>query len=77
MARLVGACVRLGTSRGTRAGAWIVSPADRGGDVVAEGPVLDVLLGSGGVLVRPATPAERLLGEVSGVAGPATAAGPS
>jgi glycosyltransferase involved in cell wall biosynthesis len=77
MAQLVGACVRLGTSRGTRAGAWIVSPADRGGDVVAEGPVLDVLLGSGGVLVRPATPAERLLGEVSGAAGPATAAGPS
>jgi glycosyltransferase involved in cell wall biosynthesis len=77
MAQLVGACVRLGTSRGTRAGAWIVSPASHGGDVVAEGPVLDVLLGSGGVLVRPATRAERLLGEVSGLAGPAAAAGPS
>ena len=77
MARLVGACVRLGTARGTRAGAWIVSPAGPGGDVVAEGPVLDVLLESGGVLVRPATLAERLLGEVSGTAGPAAAAGPS
>ena len=64
MARLVAACVRLRTSRGTRAGAWLVSRAD-GGDVVAEGPVLDVLLGSGGEIVRRATPAERLLGEVS------------
>src|SRR5690242_13580288 len=64
MAQLVRACVRLGTSRGTRAGAWLVSRSD-GGDVVAEGPVLDVLLGSGGVIVRRATPAERLLGEVS------------
>ena len=68
MAQLAGACVRLGTSRGTRTGAWLVSRAG-GGDVVAEGPVLDVLLGSGGVLVRRATPAERLLGEVS-AAGP-------
>ena len=76
MAQLVGACVRLGTARGTRAGAWIVSPVGRD-DVVAEGPVLDVLLGSGGVLVRPATPAERLLGEVSGGAGPAAGAGPT
>jgi glycosyltransferase involved in cell wall biosynthesis len=73
MARLVEACVRLGTSRGTRTGAWIVSYGD--GAVVAEGPVLDVLLGSGGELVRRATPEERLLGEVSHVAGPADAAG--
>jgi len=69
MAQLVAACVRLGTSRGTRAGAWLVSRAD-GGDVVAEGPVLDVLLGSGGVIARRATPAERLLGEVGGAAEP-------
>jgi len=62
MARLVAACVRRGTSRGTRDGAWIVA---RGGvEVVAEGPVLDVLLESGGELVRHATPAEHLLGEV-------------
>jgi glycosyltransferase involved in cell wall biosynthesis len=102
MAALVGACARLGTSRGTQAGAWVVSLAGRGSatdtadldtadldtadldtedldtvNVVAEGPVLDLLLGSGGVIVRRATPAERLLGEVSGVAGPAAAAGPS
>ncbi len=69
MAQLVGACVRLGTSRGTRAGAWIVSRAD-GDDVVAEGPVLDVLLGSGGQQVRRATAAERMLGEVTGAMGP-------
>jgi glycosyltransferase involved in cell wall biosynthesis len=74
MARLVGACVRLGTARGTRAGAWIVSLDAE--DVVAEGPVLDVLLGSGGVIVRRATPTERLLGEVSDVAGSATAVSP-
>jgi glycosyltransferase involved in cell wall biosynthesis len=87
MAALVGACARLGTSRGTHAGAWVVSLAGRedsvdaadvdAADVVAEGPVLDVLLESGGVIVRRAAPAERLLGEVSGVAGPAAAAGPS
>jgi glycosyltransferase involved in cell wall biosynthesis len=70
MARLIEACVRLGTSRGTRAGAWIVSRRDGDGDVVAEGPVLDVLLQSGGELVRRATPEERLLGEVSSAAGP-------
>jgi len=74
MAQLVESCVRLGTARGSQAGAWIVSRAD-GGDVVAEGPVLDVLLGSGGVIVRRATSAERLLGEVSG--GRTAAAGPS
>ena len=66
MAQLVGACVRLGTSRGTRAGAWVVSRGDDGGEGVAEGPVLDVLVESGGVIVRPATPAERLLGEAAG-----------
>ena len=76
MTRLVAACVRLGTSRGTRTGAWIVSRGDGNGDVVAEGPVLDVLLESGGELVRRATQAEQMLGEVSHAAGPAGAAGP-
>ena len=72
MARLVEACVRQGTSRGTRTGAWIVSRGDGDGDgaVVAEGPVLDVLLESGGELLRRATPEERLLGDVSSAAGP-------
>jgi glycosyltransferase involved in cell wall biosynthesis len=69
MARLIEGCVRLGTSRGTRAGAWVVSHDDLGA-TVAEGPALDVLLGAGGVIVRRATPAERLLGEPGGAAGP-------
>jgi hypothetical protein len=38
--------------------------------------VLDVLLESGGEVVRRATDGERLLGEVSHVPGPAGAAGP-
>ena len=74
MAGLIAACVRLGTSRGTRQGAWVVARTVAGGmvhgEVVAEGPVLDVLLGAGAVLVRPATPDERLLGERSSAAGP-------
>jgi len=83
MAELIAACVRLGTSRGTRAGAWILSrrslgDADLGdadlGDTVAEGPVLDLLLGAGAVLVRRATSAERLLGEPGGYS---VGAGPS
>jgi glycosyltransferase involved in cell wall biosynthesis len=64
MADLVAACVRAGSARGTRSGAWIVSR--RGGDsgtVVAEGPVLDELVDAGAGILRPATPAERLLGE--------------
>jgi len=70
MAQLIGASLRAGTSRGTRTGAWIVSGNDDGGEVVAEGPVLDMLVSSGGKMLRPATPAERLLGEVAGPAGP-------
>jgi glycosyltransferase involved in cell wall biosynthesis len=69
MAELVGACVRAGTARGTMAGAWVVSSRD-GGEVVAEGPVLDALVAAGGKVLRPATPAERLLGEVALVSGP-------
>jgi glycosyltransferase involved in cell wall biosynthesis len=57
MAALIGASVRTGTSRAGRAGAWIVS-----GGVVAEGPVLDLLLRQGSTLLRPATATERLLG---------------
>jgi glycosyltransferase involved in cell wall biosynthesis len=61
MAALVAACVRLGTSRGTRSGAWIVGPEES----VAEGPVLDELADAGVVMLRPATTAERLLGKVA------------
>jgi hypothetical protein len=72
MAGLIDACVRLGTSRGSRDGAWMVSGEQ--GHVVAEGPVLDLLLRSGATLVRPATPQERLLATASAaeqaVAGP-------
>jgi glycosyltransferase involved in cell wall biosynthesis len=69
MAALVAACVRRGTSLTARSGAWIVAQGDD--VVVAEGPVLDAALESGGVLLRRATAAEHLLGEVSGVARPA------
>jgi glycosyltransferase involved in cell wall biosynthesis len=69
MADLVGACVRAGTARGTMDFACVVSTGD-GGEVVAEGPVLDALIGSGGTVLRPATSAERLLGEVAGTPGP-------
>jgi hypothetical protein len=71
MAALVAACVQRGTSLTARPGAWIVA---RDGDpVVAEGPVLDLLTESGGVLLRRATATEHLLGEVSGAARPAGA----
>lgn len=66
MAALIEASARNGTSRSGRPGAWIVSwpgqPARC--DVLAEGPVLDVLLsdGPGGWALRPATALERLLG---------------
>lgn len=69
MARLIEASVRMGTSRGTLPGTWIVSRHDGGDEVVAEGPVLGMLLDSGGQILRPATPAERLLGEVTGATG--------
>jgi hypothetical protein len=91
MAGLLVACVRRGSSRAARPGAWVVSRADsgsgdngsdgdkggdgdNGSDVVAEGPELDVLLESGGIPVRRATPEEHLLGEVSGAARPADVA---
>jgi glycosyltransferase involved in cell wall biosynthesis len=69
MAALVAACARRGTSLTASTGAWLVA---RGDDVVmAEGPVLDVLIESGAVLVRRATAAEHLLGEARGVSRPA------
>jgi len=57
MATLISASVRTGTSRASHRGAWIVP-----GGVVAEGPVLDLLLRRGSTLLRPATALERLLG---------------
>ncbi len=66
MAGLVLACVQRGTSRATRAGAWVVAQGGSRGEVIAEGPPLDLLIEAGGVPVRLATPAEHLLGEVSG-----------
>jgi len=63
------ACVQAGTARGTRDGALVISSSG-GGEVVAEGPVLDALIASGGKVLRPATTAERLLGEVTLVSGP-------
>jgi glycosyltransferase involved in cell wall biosynthesis len=63
MTQLIEACVRLGTAQGTRSGTWIVSGGDGRGEVVAAGPVLDVLLGAGGRVLRPATPLESMLGQ--------------
>jgi glycosyltransferase involved in cell wall biosynthesis len=62
MAALIGASVAAGTPQGQHRGAWIVSSGD--GPVLAEGPVLDLLLRGdpGAALVRPATGRERLLG---------------
>jgi hypothetical protein len=68
MASLVAACAARGTSVTARPGAWIVALGDD--VVIAEGPVLDLLLESGRVLVRRATAAEHLLGEVSDAARP-------
>jgi len=74
MATLLWACLRRGTSRASRPGAWIVSTPD-GGALLAEGPVLDILVSDGSPAppgpaaplgqatpLRPATPLERLLG---------------
>ncbi len=69
MAELIGASVRRGTSRASRVGAWTVA-SDDGPEVVAEGPVLDVLLEQGGSVNRQAMPIERLLGEVQSLPEP-------
>jgi glycosyltransferase involved in cell wall biosynthesis len=77
MARLVEACLRAGTSRGTRDGVWIVSSGDNSdSEVVAEGPVLDMLVNAGAEILRPATPVEALLGEVTGLGEVAGTTGP-
>jgi glycosyltransferase involved in cell wall biosynthesis len=70
MAALIKASVQNGTSRSSRSGAWIVSypgePERRA--VLAEGPVLDILLTNdpGGPVLRSATARERLLGQDAG-----------
>jgi glycosyltransferase involved in cell wall biosynthesis len=71
MATLVSACLQRGTSRCSRRGAWLVScPAGSGpAALLAEGPVLDILLSRGAVALRPATPLERLLGRAAGPGG--------
>jgi hypothetical protein len=62
MAALIAEAVKAGTSRARRAGAWIVSRD--GSPVLAEGPVLDALIASGGTPLRPATDLERLTGVI-------------
>jgi glycosyltransferase involved in cell wall biosynthesis len=73
MAALIKASVLYGSSRGSRAGAWIVSGAGQSEPrgVLAEGPMLDALLEAhpSGLELRPATPLERLLGRAAGEAG--------
>jgi glycosyltransferase involved in cell wall biosynthesis len=73
MAALIWACIQNGTSRAGRPGTWIVSGAgaEGPGEVLAEGPVLDILISRCGdaALLRPATPQERLLGRPAGEAG--------
>ena len=66
MAELVAASVKAGTAQGNQDGAWVVIP----GEIVAEGPVLDALIAGGATILRPATPVERLLGEVTLDSGP-------
>jgi glycosyltransferase involved in cell wall biosynthesis len=71
MAALLDACLRRGTSRAGHPGTWIVSTPD-GGARLAEGPVLDILIGDGSAVPRrPATPLERLLGRPIPEPGPA------
>jgi hypothetical protein len=67
MAVLIAEAVAAGTSRARRKGAWIVSrdgTAVLGSGVLAEGPVLDALIASGGTALRPATDLERLTGVI-------------
>jgi glycosyltransferase involved in cell wall biosynthesis len=81
IAALIAASMHYGTFRGRRPGAWIVSVADENAEggvladggvlaegVLAEGPVLDLLLAAhpDGLALRPATPLERLIGRAAG-----------
>lgn len=61
MLRLAAACLHTSSARATRHGAWIVAAGTA--TMVAEGPVLDEMLNAGATVTRPATTAERLLGE--------------
>jgi glycosyltransferase involved in cell wall biosynthesis len=70
---IVSGAGQRGGSPGSQ-GAWLVSGAGQGEPrgVLAEGPVLDLLLDAhpdGGLEMRPATPLERLLGRAAGEAG--------
>jgi glycosyltransferase involved in cell wall biosynthesis len=68
MAALIAASVHYATSRSRYPGAWIASrPGQEQADgVLAEGPALDLLLESGpGLVLRPATSLERLLGHAA------------
>jgi glycosyltransferase involved in cell wall biosynthesis len=71
MAALLAACVQAGSARARNRGAWIVTWPGARGAVLAEGPVLDILLARhpGAALLRPATPLERLLGRPGAGAG--------
>jgi glycosyltransferase involved in cell wall biosynthesis len=73
MADLIWASIHNGTSRASRPGAWILSYAGQclPREVLAEGPVLDILAGQGTspAALRPATPLERLVGPETGEAG--------
>ena len=70
MAELISSSMQYGTSRSRHPGAWIVSGAGQNetAGVLAEGPVLDLLLAAhpGGLTMRPATLLERLLGGAAG-----------
>jgi glycosyltransferase involved in cell wall biosynthesis len=73
MAALICFSLRYASSRSRHPGTWIVSEAGRSesAGVLAEGPVLDALLDAhpGGLELRAATPAERLLGRPAGGTG--------
>ena len=68
MAELIKASVHNETSRARHPGAWIVSGSgqEQAEGVLAEGPALDLLLESApGLVLRPATSLERLLGHAA------------
>jgi glycosyltransferase involved in cell wall biosynthesis len=70
LALLVDGAIRIGSAQGSRDGAWVVGYKDGDIDrsVVLEGPALDLLVKRlrGTVRVRPAAPAEHLLGRTDG-----------
>jgi hypothetical protein len=64
MAALISSSVHYASPRSRHPGTWIASvPGQEQSSVLAEGPTLDLLLGTTpGLNLRPATPLERLLG---------------